>query len=65
MRAEAVGTPALRWDDLPDFVPVPGDPRRPPRTVIGSAGLDEAEVWWRPRAGSGHGGRRSGHNRGR
>ena len=48
VRAEAVGTPALSWDDLPDFDPAPGDTRRPPRTVISPAGPEEATVWWRP-----------------
>ena len=61
LRAEAVGLPALRWADLPEFVPETGDPKRPPRTVVvppgaqagaglgtGGAAAVTAEVWWRP-----------------
>ena len=48
LRAEAVGSAALRWDDLPAFNPDPGEPRRGSRSVIGSAGTEEAQVWWRP-----------------
>ena len=48
VRAEAVGTAALSWDDLPVFTPAPGDPRRRSRLVVGASGPEEAEVWWRP-----------------
>ncbi|MCE2513137.1 MAG: hydantoinase/oxoprolinase family protein [Acidimicrobiia bacterium] len=47
-RAEAVGSAALRWADLPAFEPEPGDPGRGSRPVIGPAGTEEAQVWWRP-----------------
>ena len=47
-RAEAVGSPALSWSDLPEFTAEPGDPRRGSRTVIGRSGAAEAQVWWRP-----------------
>ena len=48
VRAEAVGAAALDWADLPEFAPEPGDPKRPPRTVVTPSGPVEAEVWWRP-----------------
>ena len=48
VRAEAVGSAALSWADLPPFEPEPGDPRRGSRTVIGLSGPTEAQVWWRP-----------------
>ena len=47
-RAEAVGSPALRWADLPAFEAEAGDPRLGSRTVLGRSGPAEAEVWWRP-----------------
>ena len=47
-RAEAVGSAALRWADLPPFEPEPDDPRRGARSVIGPTGAAEAQVWWRP-----------------
>ncbi len=48
VRAEAVGSAALSWADLPAFEPEPGDPRRGARPVIGPSGTSEAQVWWRP-----------------
>ena len=48
VRAEAVGSAALRWADLPAFEPEPGDPRRGSRLVTGPSGISEAQVWWRP-----------------
>ena len=48
VRAEAVGTAALSWADLPAFEPESGDPRRGTRPVVGPAGAAEAQVWWRP-----------------
>ena len=48
VRAEAVGSAALRWADLPAFEPEPGDPRRGARSVMGPEGTEEAQVWWRP-----------------
>ena len=48
VRAEAVGSPALRWADLPEFEPEPGEPRLGARAVVGRSGPVEAQVWWRP-----------------
>ena len=48
VRAEAVGSAALSWADLPEFEPGSGDPRRGSRPVIGPSGTSEAQVWWRP-----------------
>ena len=48
VRAEAVGSAALRWADLPFFEPEPGEPGRGVRSVMGPAGAVEAQVWWRP-----------------
>ena len=48
VRAEAVGSAALSWADLPEFAAEPGDPRRGSRPVIGPSGTSEAQVWWRP-----------------
>ena len=48
VRAEAVGSAALSWADLPEFAAEPGDPRRGSRLVIGPSGTSEAQVWWRP-----------------
>jgi N-methylhydantoinase A len=47
VRAEATGTPALRWDELPAPDPS-GEPRRGRRSVLTSLGDTEASVWWRP-----------------
>jgi N-methylhydantoinase A len=47
VRAEAVGAPALSWDDLPSLVPA-GEPRRGRRAVLTADGERDAEVWWRP-----------------
>ena len=47
-RAEAVGSAALRWADLPPFEPEPQEPRRGWRRVVGPSGAAEAQVWWRP-----------------
>ncbi|HSG79394.1 MAG TPA: hydantoinase/oxoprolinase family protein [Acidimicrobiia bacterium] len=47
VRAEATGTPALRWDEVP--VPPPsGDPGRPDRPVLTAEGPITAAGWWRP-----------------
>ena len=48
VRAEAVGSAALDWADLPAFEPEPGEARRGSRTVLGRSGPAEAQVWWRP-----------------
>ena len=48
VRAEAVGSAALDWADLPEFKPESGDPRRGSRPVTLESGISEAEVWWRP-----------------
>lgn len=46
-RAVALGTPALRWDDLD--LPVPtGETRRGVRPVVTVGGTVDASVWWRP-----------------
>lgn len=47
VRAEAVGSPALRWDDLPAPRPE-GESFRGRREVLTPAGRAEATVWWRP-----------------
>jgi N-methylhydantoinase A len=47
IRAEAVGRPALSWDQLPGPVPT-GDARRANRPVLTAAGVVDADVWWRP-----------------
>ncbi|MCB2222679.1 MAG: hydantoinase/oxoprolinase family protein [Actinobacteria bacterium] len=47
VRAEAVGTPALRWDDLPAPAPS-GEARRGERPVLTKDGPLDAAVWWRP-----------------
>jgi len=47
VRAEAVGSPALRWEDLPPPRPH-GDPDRGCREVLTADGPVEAAVWWRP-----------------
>ena len=48
VRAEAVGSAALSWADLPEFRTEPGEARRGSRTVIERSGPVEAQVWWRP-----------------
>ena len=47
-RAEAIGSAALRWSDLPPFEPEPSEPRRGSRLVTDSSGTSQAQVWWRP-----------------
>jgi len=47
LRAEAVGEPALRWEDIPTPVSS-GDPRTGDRNVLTSEGRMTASVWWRP-----------------
>ena len=48
VRAEAVGSAALQWAELPAFEPESGDPKRGSRPVLGPAGAVEAQLWWRP-----------------
>lgn len=48
VRAEAVGDPALNWDQVP-FAPEPGDAGHGSRAVLTAEGEVEATVWWRPR----------------
>ncbi len=52
VRAEAVGQPAARWDDLPPLRPS-GEPARGERAVVTATGdatstVVDATVWWRP-----------------
>ncbi len=47
VRAEAVGPPALRWEDLPSSRPE-GEAARGHREVLTADGPVEAAVWWRP-----------------
>jgi N-methylhydantoinase A len=47
VRAEAVGPPALTWDDLPGPRPE-GDPSRGDRAVLFDGRELRADVWWRP-----------------
>ncbi len=47
LRAEAVGKPALRWEDLPAPASS-GDPRTGERDVLTPGGRMTASVWWRP-----------------
>ncbi|MCJ7725990.1 MAG: hydantoinase/oxoprolinase family protein [Acidimicrobiia bacterium] len=47
VRAEAVGTPALRWDQLPAPAPQ-GVARTGERKVLTPDGENTASVWWRP-----------------
>lgn len=47
VRAEAVGSPVLRWEDLPPPHPE-GEAARGRREVLTPAGSVEATVWWRP-----------------
>ena len=48
VRAEAVGSAALSWSDLPEFRAEPGEARRGSRTVIERSRPVAAQVWWRP-----------------
>ena len=48
VRAEAFGSPALAWSDLPAFTAEPGDAWRGSRPLIAASGPVEADVWWRP-----------------
>lgn len=49
IRAEAVGSAALRMSDLPPFVASAESPLSPKRRlVVGPAGRATADVWWRP-----------------
>ena len=52
VRAEAVGTPAAQWEDLPDWRPE-GEPARGERSVITPDGDTTASVWWRPALAAG------------
>lgn len=52
LRAEAVGTPALRWDQLPEPVPR-GEARTGERKVLTPEGQTTASVWWRAGLASG------------
>jgi N-methylhydantoinase A len=52
VRAEAVGTPAAQWEDLPGWRPE-GDPARGERSVITPDGDTTASVWWRPALAAG------------
>jgi len=47
LRAEAVGSPALRWDQLPLPEPV-GESRTGERLILTGAGQETAAIWWRP-----------------
>jgi N-methylhydantoinase A len=47
VRAEAVGLPALRWEDLPS-PRLEGEAARGHREVLAADGPVEAAVWWRP-----------------
>jgi N-methylhydantoinase A len=46
LRAEAVGSPAMAWDDLPAFRSE-GEAARGSREVLTSKGAMTASVWWR------------------
>ncbi len=48
VRAEAVGTSALQWSDLPTWTHSEAELRRPQRMVAGVRGSALADVWWRP-----------------
>jgi N-methylhydantoinase A len=52
VRAEAVGTPAAQWEDLPGWRPE-GEPARGERSVITPDGPTTASVWWRPALAAG------------
>ena len=47
VRAEATGSPAVRWDELPRPRPT-GTARLPNRSVTTASGGVTAEGWWRP-----------------
>jgi N-methylhydantoinase A len=47
VRAIALGTPSLRWEDLPPHRPT-GEPERGSRPVMTADGQADATVWWRP-----------------
>jgi N-methylhydantoinase A len=47
VRAEAVGAPALTWEEVP-FASEEGVARRVSRPVLAEGGEVEATVWWRP-----------------
>jgi N-methylhydantoinase A len=47
VRAEAVGAPALTWEEVP-FASEQGEARRGSRPVLTAAGAADAAVWWRP-----------------
>jgi N-methylhydantoinase A len=46
LRAEAVGSPAMGWSDLPAYRPE-GDAYRGTRELLSAEGSVEASVWWR------------------
>ncbi len=46
LRAEAVGSPAMSWNDLPEFRPE-GEADRGTREIVSSDGPLPASVWWR------------------
>ena len=47
IRAEATGTPAVTWGEVPHVVEL-GDPARGSRQVMTVGGEESASVWWRP-----------------
>lgn len=47
VRASALGTAVLGWDDLPEVVPM-GDPARGEREVVLADGPSVARILWRP-----------------
>ena len=47
VRAEATGTPVLRWDEVPLAVPQ-GDPQLGDRSIMVAEGTQTAGGWWRP-----------------
>jgi N-methylhydantoinase A len=53
VRAEAVGSPAITWADLPRPRPE-GEVRRGDRLVLSGDGVARAGVWWRPALPPGH-----------
>jgi N-methylhydantoinase A len=46
LRAEAIGSPAMGWSDLPAYRPE-GDAYRGTRELFSAEGSVEASVWWR------------------